>query len=92
MIHFQSTLVSFELFVYFQYIKAIHTLLNGTRGLPHIPHNMIYATNGTALKNKQKSNNAIHLTIGVYHSFCKPFNINNKHVCLYFNLRHFFNV
>ena len=34
--------------------------------LPHIPHTIIYTTNVTALKNKQKSNDAIHLVTGVH--------------------------
>ena len=56
MIHFQNSLVSFfKLSLYFQCIKPISILLNDTMGLPHIPHTIIYTTNGTALKNKQKS-------------------------------------
>ena len=35
-------------------------------GLAHIPHIIIYTTNGTALKNKWKSNDAIYLVTGVH--------------------------
>ena len=66
MIHFQNTLVSFKLVLYFQCIKPIYILLSGTMGLPHhIPHTIIYTTNGTTLKNKQKSNDSIHLVTGL---------------------------
>ena len=33
--------------------------------LPHIIHTIIYTTNGTALENKRKSNDAQHLVTGV---------------------------
>ena len=33
--------------------------------LTHIPHTIIYTTNGTALKNKRKSNDAI--SAKIYH-------------------------
>ena len=65
MIH-DYTLVSFKLVLYFQCIKPIYILLSDTMGLPHIPHSIIYTTNGTALKNKRKLNDAIHLVTGVY--------------------------
>ena len=74
MIHFQNTIVSFKLVLYFQCIKPIYILQSGAMGLSHILHTIIYTTNGTALKNKQKSNYAIHLVAGV-HSYC--FNGNN---------------
>ena len=35
-------------------------------GLPHIPHTITYTTNGTTLKNKRKSNEPIHLVMGVH--------------------------
>ena len=35
-------------------------------GLPHIPQTITYTTNGTALKNKRKSDNAIYLVTGVH--------------------------
>ena len=65
MIYFQKTLVSFKLVLYFQCIKLIYILLISTWGLPNIPHTIIYTTNGTALKNKRKSKDAIHLVTGV---------------------------
>ena len=34
-------------------------------GLPHIPRTITYTTNGTALKNKRKLNDAIHLVTDV---------------------------
>ena len=34
-------------------------------GLPHIHHTITYTSNGTALKNKRKLKNAIHLVTGV---------------------------
>ena len=34
-------------------------------GQPHIPYTIIYTTNGTVIKNKQKSNDAIHLVTSV---------------------------
>ena len=37
--------------------------------LAHIPHTIIYTNNGTALKNKRKSNDVQHLVTGV--SFLK---------------------
>ena len=65
MIHFQNTIVPFKLVLYFQCIKLIPILLSGTMGLLHIPHTITYTTNGTALKNKRKLNDAIHLVTGV---------------------------
>ena len=35
-------------------------------GLPHIPHTIIYTTNDIALKNKQKSDDTLHLVMGVH--------------------------
>ena len=66
MIHFQNTLISFKLVLYFQCIKPISILISGTIELPHIPHTITYTTNGEALKNKRKSNDAIHLVTGVH--------------------------
>ena len=63
-IHFQNTLISFKLVIYFQCIKPIYILLSGTMELPHISHTIIYTTNGTALKNKRKSNDAQHFFTG----------------------------
>ena len=60
-----ETLVSFKLDLYIQCIKKISILISDTMGLPHIPHTKIYTTNGTALKNKRKSNDAINLVMGV---------------------------
>ena len=34
--------------------------------LTHILHTIIYTTNCTALKNKRKSNDAVHLVTGVH--------------------------
>ena len=34
-------------------------------GLPHITQTITYTTNGTTLKNKRKSNDAIHMVTGV---------------------------
>ena len=64
MIYFHNNLVSFKLVLYFQCIKPIYILLSGTMELPHIPHTITYIINGTALKNKRKSN-AQHLVRGV---------------------------
>ena len=65
MVNFQNALVSLILVLYLQFIKPISILLSSTMGLPHIPHTIIYTTNVTALKNKQKSNDAIYLVTGV---------------------------
>ena len=61
MVHFQNTLVSFKLVLYFQYIKPINKSKSGTIRLPHIPH----TTNDTTLKDKRKSNYAQYLVTGV---------------------------
>ena len=44
-------------------------------GLPHIPHTIIYKTNGSALKNKQKSIYAQNLVTSVQYQK----NLQNQH-------------
>ena len=65
MIDFQNYLVSFKVVLYFKCIKPISTLLSGTMGLLYIPHIITYTTNGTALKNKRRSND-VHTGVLVY--------------------------
>ena len=63
MVHFQNTLVSSKLVLYFQCIKPIYILLSGTIGLPHTFHTIIYTSNVTALKNIRKLNTSINIII-----------------------------
>ena len=55
-IYYQNTSVSIKLVLYFQCSKSIYIILNSDIRLPHRLYNIIYTSNGTALKNKQKLN------------------------------------
>ena len=53
-------------------------------GLPHRPYTIIYTTICTALKNKQKSNNAQHLITGIQHkSFLILMSFYSKIMCYF---------